>query len=537
MLIGCGGGNNSTSSSKTITISEDTQIENLGKYNTIKATVDIGNVPKSLYILLSNHSRTQTASPTITHNAKVLHASEDRGLLSRSYTDRPKVLHASAYIQEFNSKVQTTLRRNSDAKYQEKSIAVTPQADNRVGDAHRFYMDNKSGGPTTDATLRKIVSDVDTVFGSKILNIWVSDDSFGAGCNKNKCVTQSMVNALADQFLKSGSDNDIYDWVTNIFGEEWGSAAHNKYSELIAANNEITILLTDIDNDNSANGGTIGYFYSKDNYASARYSGSNERIMFYADAVMFANTAHGDFWQKEIYSTLAHEFQHMIHFYQKATLLDASDDTWVNEMLSEATEDLVATKITHTGPRGIDPNDGSAGSPGNTKGRYPLFNGSNTLSLTSWNNTLADYSKVNAFGTFLTRNYGGAKILHDIMKNKKLHEDAVMYAIHKIPGNESKTFDDILKEWGVAVLLSDHENLQDKPTYNTGDFTPTTYKYSTYELGSINFFNYDPQPYFSNCSTVKAQGNCYYKVGDHLTGTIIIDLGLNGTTEATFIAK
>jgi len=87
------------------------------------------------------------------------------------------------------------------------------------------------------------------------LNVWVSDDSFdGPGCTKARCVTQTMVDALADQFLKTGSDNDIYDWVTNIYGEEWGSDAQVKYSNLIAANSEITILLTDIDNDNSPNG-------------------------------------------------------------------------------------------------------------------------------------------------------------------------------------------------------------------------------------------------------------------------------------------
>jgi hypothetical protein len=113
-----------------------------------------------------------------------------------------------------------------------------------------------------------------------------------------------------------------------------------------------------------------------------------------------------------------------------------------------------------------------------------------------------------------------------------------MDAIHKIPGQENKTFDDLLREWGIAVMLSDHENLQNTPVYNTGDFTPDTYGNSTYQLGSINFFNYDPQPTLrTNTGTVQPQGNYYYKVGDNLTGTVTIDLTLNGTTEATLIVK
>ena len=538
-----GGSNNTedegtTTSSKTITITKDNQVESLGK-DSIHVTVNIGNKPKSLYVLLSNYDKNHNAYPTITHNAKVISVQENKRLMSTPLVKQAKILHAPAYIQKFNSKLQTFIQRNETNDYQEKQIAVTPKSNKSVGDSETFYMDASSSGTTTRATLKKVVSNVPTDFGNKTLNVWVSDDSFGTECGKSRCVTQTMVDELANNFLKTGSDNDIYDWVTNIFGEEWGSEASSKDSDLIGSNDEITILLTDIGNDDSPSGGTIGYFWSKDNFNSSSISGSNERIMFYADAVMFANTDNGDFWQKEMYSTLAHEFQHMIHFYQKTVLLDASDDTWINEMLSETTEDLVATKIHHTGPRGVVDTDGSAGNSGNTKGRYPLFNENNTLSLTAWYNSLADYSKVNAFGTFLTRNYGGAKVLHDIVHNNKEHEDAIMDAIHKYPGAENKTFDDLLTEWGIAVMLSDNDNLaQDLPTYNTGDFTEDTYNQSTYDLGSINFFNYDPQPNIkTSAGTVQAQGNYYYKVDENLTGTVTIDLTLNGTTEATLIAK
>jgi hypothetical protein len=257
-----------------------------------------------------------------------------------------------------------------------------------VGESKIFYLDLDTS-VSTIATLKKVVSQVHTNQGIKTLAIWVSDESFdnGFGCSKQKCITQIMVDTLADSFLKVGDYNDIYDWVSNIYGKEWGNDAQLVNKNLITENNEITILLTDIDNDNNPNGGVLGYFYPKDNYKNTSFSGSNEKIMFYIDSVMFANHDNSlwsirDKWPQEIISTLVHEFQHMIQFYQKDILLNTETVTWLNEMLAESTEDLVAINIMNTDPRGVDYNDGSAGASGNTLGRYPLFNIHNKESLT-----------------------------------------------------------------------------------------------------------------------------------------------------------
>jgi hypothetical protein len=581
VLIGCGGGGTSsdastggvvasgnTSSTKNITITDDYQVESLGLTNTISATVNLGNTPKSLYILLSNYHETQSASSSITHN-KIVSIQKNKKVFEAPLDKHAKTLHAHALIQEFNKNSKKFFKTNtaSSQKIQAKTVALsTVSKKDAIGDSQIFYMEVDTS-VSTQATARKVVSNISTPFGLKTLNIWVSNDSFSltddSGCPKTKCVTQTMVDALASTFLQAGADNDIYDWVTNIYGEEWNSAAQSKYSNLISANDEITILLTDIPNPtlptyDTTDGGVIGFFYSKDNFTDI--SGSNQRVMFYADAVLFANSDSAtwsidDFWPKEMVSTLAHEFQHMIHYYQKEVLLlpqNTLTDTWINEMLAETTEDLIATKISHTGPRGVDPLDGSAGNTGNRQGRYPLFNQNNALSLTELHGrdrngnptmSLADYSKVNAFGAYLVRNYGGAKVLHDIMHNAFEDENAVVDGVTKSVQGSGKTFNMLLKEWGVAVLLSDNENLQNQPAYNTGDFTQDTYdgsinSSSTYELGSINFFNYSPTPtIFTSAGTVAAQGNYYYKVGDNLTGTVTIDLTLNGTTEATLIAK
>jgi hypothetical protein len=195
-------------------------------------------------------------------------------------------------------------------------------------------------------------------------------------------------------------------------------------------------------------------------------------------------------------------------------------------MLSESTEDLVATKIRHIGPRGIDYHDGSAGEDNNTFGRYPLFNTNNALSLTTWNNQLAVYSKVNAFGAYLIRNYGGEKVLHDIMHNSFDDQQAVMDAVIKTTQGSEKTFNDLIHEWGISVLLSDHTDAQrDQYSYNTNDFTVSLKNKTIYKMGSINFFNYDPAPSIeSSMNAIAPQANYYYEVVTNQTGDFNITI-------------
>lgn len=515
--------------SKEINITSQPQTKTYSNADAIHLRVNIQNSPKDLYVLLSNGGNVSSL-PNMTLAPKIAEARQDKVSIP-SKSSPLGVRHAPLSILTYDAKL---IGMSGKHEYQvaSKKITTFNRQEKHVGDTHTFYLDEEANRNTTDATLKKVVANVETKFGKKTLNIWVSNDSFGSTCTKRKCVTQAMVDDLANQFLAKGSDNDIYDWVTNIFGEEWGEDAQANSNLYIGKHDEISILVTDIGNDNSPNGGVIGYFYSKDNAKRSVASGSNERLMFYIDSIMLANenTSETD-WKKEIYSTLAHEFQHMIHFYQKAVKKNMIDDTWINEMLSEATEDVVATKINYSGPRGVDPDVGSAGAPGNKKGRYPLFNSNNTRSLTVWNNDLKDYSNVSAFGTFLTRNYG-VKVLHDILYSNKIHEDAIEAAT-------GKPFVTLLREWGTAVMLSDIVSPTAPPTYNTGDFVYDAYGSSTYKLGSINFFNYDPKPFISNTlGVVRPQANYYYKVGEGLSGSITIDIdGLNGMTDVTLVAK
>ncbi len=542
--ISCNGTN-----TKSINVDETT-VTSLGKGECVDADIYINGQPKDLYVLLSNYSSTTIDTSSEVFHSKQIASSISKLLLQHKELAESPLKHSSknrdflTSFQEHNTSTISPTRQQKSFPTKQKSV---------VGDTFNFCTDvndnsSYSCARYSQATARSTINRVSTSYGSKSLVVWVSNDSFsGSGCTKSSCVTQEMVDFLAQSFLKSGSDNDIYDWDTSLYGEEWGSDT-NGISGLINADDTIHILVTDIDNDNRTDGGVIGFFWAKDNYTKSEVAGSNEKIMFYIDSILFSQKdgitwESTDFFPRELISTLAHEFVHMIQFYQRDVLLLSPSQrnetkTWIYEMMAEATEDLVATKIKHTGSRGVTYTDGGAGDSLNTEGRYPAFNDTNTYSLTDWLGHVENYSHVNAFGAFLTRNYGGAKVLHDMMYSPYINEQCVVNAVNQSAQGGDKTFDDLLSEWGVAVMLSDIESPNNLPTYNTGDFTSTTYNAITYQLGSVNFFNYFPAPsIYTTLNDVNPQANYYYKVGSNLSGYININLKLSTDTEATLIAK
>jgi hypothetical protein len=356
-----------------------------------------------------------------------------------------------------------------------------------------------------DATCRGVSGVVDIGGGkTRTLNIWVQDWCWTStlGHTKAHYVDQTMVNALQAAFLASGVFNDIYDWVTAMIGSEWGP---HPYADLIQPNDEITILLCDIEDDNSDNGGVIGFFWAKDNFKDGSIYQPNpglpnyfpyhshERIMFYIDAVMLANPSPAGYWADQVVSTLAHEFQHMINFYQKIVVAGAGQgpDTWINEMCSQAVEDLVADKLGIMGPRGVDGNLGAAGPQNNSEGRIPLFNAFDSVSLSNWGGSglLQSYSASYAFGAYLTRNFGGAGLIRAMVQSPRTGAEQIVDSVSAIAGRQ-ESLGDLLQKWSLAVLLSDRSDAPAGYQYNTGDFIVSSVGSASYSLGSINFFNY-----------------------------------------------
>ncbi len=507
-------------------INNDFEIKKIDNNKNINFKINRNN--KDLYILFTNTSNNKY-NISLTDNSITYTLNNRKLNLNR----KNSVKHSPKYIMDFNHK-KVSENKNEDKKIYFKK--------DKIKDKELFYLE-KDLSKSTIATARKIVKNIDTQYGKKSLNIWVSDNSFGKNCSKRYCIEDYMLDELANSFLKDGENNDIYDWVTNIFGEEWGEVDNDS---LINKSNEITILLTDINNDNRAISGVYGYFYAKDNYKKSVYKGSNERVMFYIDSVLFASYYGKDKWcienpqTKKILSTLSHEFEHMIQFYQKNVLYNSKGlKPWIDEMLAVSTEDIIATKLESNGIRSVSYTRGDAGKDYNQYGKFPLFNKNINQTLPIWSNKEEDYAMVSSFGSYLIRNYAGAKLLHDILNNRYNNEKAIVYAVNKSSNGFDKDFYTLMQDWGIAILLSSNTDIgiDSGYLYNLGDFIYTEYKNSTYSMGSIDFFKYYGRPnILTKLDSIEPKSNLYYKVTSK--GDIVnINIEKNPNIKVAFIFK
>ena len=81
----------------------------------------------------------------------------------------------------------------------------------------------------------------------------------------------------------------------------------------------------------------MGYFSPLNNYLrDSTDSVSSERLLFYLDAPRLVTEL------SVMVATLAHEFQHMIHYYQKGTLHNVNSERWLDEM-ADAVEAALRT--------------------------------------------------------------------------------------------------------------------------------------------------------------------------------------------------
>ena len=431
---------------------------------------------------------------------------------------------------------------------QSQAIAARPAV--AVGDRVSFF--DLVDEVLVTATVRTVVTD-----GSISVALWVADREWDDSCaSRGDCVTQEMVNAVAQRFLRPGSSNDIYDWVSTIFGDPWGP---HDIPVLIPpeAADEIHIFLFDIANDGYPTGPRIvGYFSRLHNlirqpdHPLLQYS--LERLAFFLDSPWMA-TAEGDSWEVSdrrpsvILGTLAHEFQHMIHYYQKPVVRGAISETWLNEQASEVAEDLIANKLMIDGPRAVAYDDPGAGEPENRSGRLPGYNLYNDIQVSGWDGYLANYSINYALGAYLARNYGGAALFSDIVQSDRHGVGAIEGAVRNQGHDES--FLELLVNWGAANLLSDNTDAPAPYQYNTGSWRTSSTGGTEFRLGSINLYNYvyapgrlaRPGPYLHplptfNELTQPPHSNRYTTLGRN-TGTVRLRVTTESDSRITVVVK
>ena len=236
----------------------------------------------------------------------------------------------------------------------------------------------------------------------------------------------------------------------NPFYEEYNS------TYFIPCNDKIVILVSDLFGDASddQDGGVVGYFYQGDMYnqayldknnASFGEIHSNQREMFYIDALFLTKKP------DTVYSTLLHEFNHMINYvlktvnYMKKTNAKNFQvcDTWFTEMLSMTTEDMFQ------GVLGIDDED----SP---KGRLPYFNYYYNYGFKLWDDSsipsYINYANTYAFGAYLVRNFGGIALLKQMCQNEYVNENAINEALNVLYPNTQIDFEYALRQFCLCLF-------------------------------------------------------------------------------------
>lgn len=191
---------------------------------------------------------------------------------------------------------------------------------------------------------------------------------------------------------------------------------------------DFTILIMDIKDDyNPALGNTTyvsGYFDSRNEYGLPY---SNNRSMIYLDA------SPGVPGTITFFGTLAHEFQHFIHY-----SIDPFEETWVNEGLSGLARYLCGY--------GHQARDSSQ------KRHIEAFARDSNTSLIIWNDSLANYGATYLFMLYLEKHYGGPTITRNIVANRERGMAGINNALWQ--SGYAVNFNDVFRNWVIANYLN-----------------------------------------------------------------------------------
>ncbi|BCL75884.1 hypothetical protein JHS3_16200 [Jeongeupia sp. HS-3] len=400
--------------------------------NPANVAVALGGVTgKTVTLIYTNQTPNPVAMPTITLSASQQLAS----LKSVSTETDERINHIPKRVREFNSN-RPTLQRAAGALRAIKAPSAAV-----VGDARSWAVDNGVSDTleTRNALLQKKVTAAD----GRVVNFWVESGEFGIGK-----LTAAQLDALASRFV-DGS-NSVYSMVTGLAGQPWGA---HPYTDLIPANQEIDIVFVNFDRNNKPYG-LMGYFWSLNNFLKdnnhAELKNSNQSLSFYMDT----ETVYlgGETGIKNEISTLAHEFVHMINFYQRGVVLntvntDNTFDTSWEEMSAMMMEDIIGTRLDAVYHPIRD-------------GRFPewLAQGAYNCNPLNWiNDTKSQcfsYNVTGSFGAYLLRQYGVGFYKH-FLRNTSFNAGSQPVALldSSIKQFGGRGYAEALRRWGASIAL------------------------------------------------------------------------------------
>ncbi|MFH1551702.1 MAG: IPT/TIG domain-containing protein [bacterium] len=342
-----------------------------------------------------------------------------------------------------------------------------------------FYVDS-----TYDFSGRSELKATMQVMGNSIY-FYVENDYWNGLNITQKSILKEKLEYLTDEF-----DNVIYPKERTVFGSEWNPGIDN--------DERITVLVSKL----VSNAG--GYFNTHDEYPRSQFSSSNEREMLYLNTLAIFNSKSESF--------LAHEFQHLITFYQKTLLYGLEEDVWLNEARSEYA-------ITLCGYNNIY-NDSYLAN------RVDAFLDEQSDSLTEWKGKEADYGAVTLFFHYLVDHYG-IDILTQMTLNNKVGIESIETALADLDYN--KTFSDIFADWTVASYLNDCEIFPENKYCYLDDNLTYERLHTDYSVSYSGF----PNLIVSRSSSIKDWSSHWYRFrqgSSVLTDRDTLKLEFSGST-------
>jgi len=219
------------------------------------------------------------------------------------------------------------------------------------------------------------------------------------------------LNSLGEEFRTT-----IYPTLTSTFGSEWKPG--------IDRDSRITVLIHPMIEEAG------GYFSSKDEFSRLQVTNSNEREMMYLNSQYIRSSF--------VKSFLAHEFIHLITFYQKDKKQGVENEIWLNEARAEYASTLVGYDDIYEGS--------------NLERRVQAFSENPSDSLTEWRGKKYDYASVNLFSQYLVDHYG-IEVLIDSLNSPKTGIESINLALQK--NGFEKNFSQIFIDWTIAALIND----------------------------------------------------------------------------------
>ncbi|MCP5496670.1 MAG: hypothetical protein H7A23_19140, partial [Leptospiraceae bacterium] len=484
-------GNRSSSDSQTQCSSDSTKFtyssssSNTDHQAIVYDTISSGQVnacitgldSKKTYNIFVVYSNLDTANSRKINEGSGTGKSESREIIERNVF----INKIPDYVREFNKNPPVLTKASNSTNL---NIKPPPINFYTVGTSTKTWKTSDNSTTSYDPVSTTLRGQT-TLSSGKTLHVWIGNNEW----------TYSSIDYNDVSTIMNTFKSTIYDKAKKIAGNEWGT---HGYSDLLSSStSEIHIVLYDINGDGAY--GTIGFFYNANNYLTSYVPYSNQALVFFIDSPTYIDSSSGS---ETVIGTLAHEFQHMIHYYQKNILKDASSNTWLNEMCSQVVEDSLAYYL---GGFGTGP----------LYDRLPGYVANPNGNITDWNGNAFNYETAYSFGGYLLRNFGGADLFTSIIQSSGVGMDAIDSALSQSSFSDWKG-NKAFMYWGASLAMNPSKG--SLPKYFGYPATTVSGYFgsgSDLKLEAGNMYKdtkYQPKIYTTPPTTILTMSNVVYKI-------------------------